>query len=191
VRRHSSCLYLRTVYREAHYKWLMKGGRALNEERAARSRTSDGYQSIVAAARGLRRYLPRPHRGACCVPTRGGIASDPTERFLLCTLAAALPPGLRAVAVARRCTDLDVPAIHPSLVPNHKNYKSWCWIKIACVRQFTNCARMLPSCSRRLTPAMCSSHTIPLRRTIATRWRRPRQWHTKRATTFSRRSTPS
>jgi hypothetical protein len=28
VRRHSSCLYLRTVYREAHYKWLMKGGKA-------------------------------------------------------------------------------------------------------------------------------------------------------------------
>jgi hypothetical protein len=33
VRRHSSCLYLRTVYREAHYKWLMKGGKALNERR--------------------------------------------------------------------------------------------------------------------------------------------------------------
>ena len=100
-----------------------------------------------------------------------GIASDPTERFLLRTLAAALPPGLRAAAVTRRCTDLDVPAIHPSLVPNHKNYKSWCWIKIACVRQFTNSARMLPSCSRRLTPAMCSSHIIPPRRTKATRWR--------------------
>src|SRR5215213_4261644 len=31
----------------------------------------------------------------------------------------------------------------------------------ACVRQFTKATRMLPSCSLHLTPAMCSSHTIP------------------------------